>query len=250
MLAPSTVFRLKVKLIEACQDERVPIVKGTRAYRRVGKFNVPVPFMGKYARRTLTNYQRRHGLPADGTFNAPTQRKLMPPSVGEKAVAIMEGWAREGWRESPAFSNEVPKLAAYAAHHGLTKWYQNMGWPWCAFAGFLALKAAGSRTAAAGFAGRFNALYTVDILRTAQRREDGMRVVPPSQVKRGLIALINFPGGQIVDHFGMTRGRIILGFVRLVEGNTSASSAGSQSNGGQMACKIRRASTITFVEAT
>lgn len=178
---------------------------------------------------------------------------LIPPPVktpGEKAVDLMEHWAAEGWRENPPFSNHVPQLSAFAAQHGLSTWYAGMGWPWCAFAGMLALKASGSSTAAQGFAGKFNALYTVDILAKARAGQDGMRIVPPAQVKRGLVCLLDFPGGQIVDHYGMTRGRIIFGLVRTVEGNTSSDASGSQFNGGQMATKIRRASGITFVSVS
>lgn len=251
MLSPVAVFKFKVALIRACAKEGIRLVPGTRAYRKVGGVTVPVLGMGKPARSTLAYYQRKHGLPADGILNAPTRRNLIPPpvlTVGEKAVSLMESWAAAGWTEKPAGSNHVPQLSAFAASHGLTTWYQNMGWPWCAFAGMLALLASGSETARLGFAGKFNALYTVDTLAKAKAGAYGMRIVPASQCRRGLIGLLDEPGGQIVDHFVMTRGRIILGLVRTVEGNTSPTDAGSQDNGGSMATKIRRASTITFVE--
>lgn len=252
MLSPKTVFRLKVALIKACQAQGIEIAPGTRAYRRVGKVNIPVPGMGKPARLTLRRYQYDNKLPVDATFNAKTRAKLIPPpvlSVGEKAVALMESWAAEGWNEQPPGSNHVPQLSAFATHHGLTKWYATMGWPWCEFAGMLALLASGSTTAKEGFAGKFNALYTVDTLAKAKKGAYGMRIVSASQCRRGLIGLLDEPGGSIVDHFVMTRGKIVLGLVRTVEGNTIADgAAGSDFNGGQMATRIRRASTITFVE--
>lgn len=254
MLSPVRVFKFKVVLIRKCEAEHIKLAPGTRAYRRVGTAIVPVLGLGKAGRETLRRYQVRHHLPADGTLNTPTQHSLIPPpvlSVGEKAVALMESWARDGWTEHPAGSNRVPELSRVAAGLGLSKWYASMGWPWCEFAGMLALLASGSETARLGFAGKFNALYTVDTLAKAKAGADGMRIVPASQCRRGLIGLLDEPGGAIVDHFVMTRGKIILGLVRTVEGNTIADgAAGSDFNGGQMATKIRRASTLTFVEAT
>lgn len=207
--------------------------------------------LGLPGRRFLRRLLIAYGHKPSSSLTPEVRAWLIPPapkSVGEKAVDLMESWAAAGWRESPAYSNKVPPLEAFAAKHGLSTWYQAMGWPWCAFAGMLALYASGSSTAHAGIAGKFNALYTVDIYNKAKLGLYGMRVVPRAQVGRGLIGLLDEPGGAIVDHFIMTRGRIVLGLVRTVEGNTIAEgSSGSDSNGGQMACRIRRASTITFV---
>lgn len=206
--------------------------------------------LGLPGRRFLSRLRVAYGYKPVRSFTPAVRAWLIPPpvkTVGEKAVDLMEHWAAEGWTEKPAGSNHVPQLSAFAASHGLTSWYARMGWPWCEFAGMLALLASGSVTAREGFAGRFNALYTVDTLVKAKAGAYGMRIIPASKVTRGCIGLLDEPGGSIVDHFVMTRGRVYLGLVRTVEGNTSPTNAGSQDNGGSMACKVRRASTITFV---
>lgn len=163
----------------------------------------------------------------------------------EKAVRTMNVWAGRGMKESPAGSNKVPDLQALAKTLGLSSFYRNMGWPWCAFAVMLAMLQHGSKTAQLGLKqGKFNALYTPDILYHAGRNNFGMRIVGPGEAKPGDLAMINFPGGdRRVDHVGMVTKSPANGWVETVEGNTS--SAGSQDNGGAVLRKNRPLSQVT-----
>jgi hypothetical protein len=160
--------------------------------------------------------------------------------VPERAVVRMERWAGQGVMEQPAGANQVPVLAALCKQLGLSSWYQKMGWPWCCHAGFLPALEAGGVSAKAGYAGKFNVLYTVSILDNAQAARHGMRVVGRSQARRGDIGLVNFPGGDPrVDHFVRLREAPTSSIVKTVEGNTSSGGTGSQDNGGMMALRER-----------
>jgi hypothetical protein len=92
--------------------------------------------------------------------------------------------------------------------------------------------------------GKFNALYTVDILNKALNNQCGMRVVGASQAQPGDLVMMNFPGGDPrVDHVGMVRKAPAGGSVETVEGNTSL--AGSQDNGGGVFFKNRPLSNVS-----
>lgn len=143
-------------------------------------------------------------------------------AVRERATARMEAWAVRGVAERPAGSDRVPALQRLARRLGLADWYCRMGWPWCAFAVFLASHAAGGQTAAAGLRdSAFNALYTPTILAEAQAARFGMRVVAGSQALRGDLALFDWgPGGDPVDHVGRLVRPPQGGSVATVDGNT------------------------------
>ncbi len=58
--------------------------------------------------------------------------------------------------------------------------------------------------------------------------------------KHGFIAFFDFPGGEKIDHVGIVISDNGDGTVTTVEGNTTADGkTGSQSNGGEVAIKIR-----------
>lgn len=156
-----------------------------------------------------------------------------------KAMDLMLYWADQGVKEAPAGSNKVPTLQELARALKLSSFYVNMGWPWCAFAVMLAALKHGSKTATYGLRqGKFNALYTPDILYHAGRNNYGMRVVGASQAQPGDFVMINFPGGDPrVDHIGMVTKAPSGGWVQTVEGNTSSN--GSQDNGGAVLRKNR-----------
>ncbi len=162
-----------------------------------------------------------------------------------KAMDLMVAWANSGVMESPSGSNKVPTLQALSRSLNLSSFYTNMGWPWCAFAVMLAALRHDSKTATYGLRqGKFNALYTPDILYHAGRNNYGMRVVGASQAKPGDFVMINFPGGDPrVDHIGMVTKAPAGGWVETVEGNTSA--AGSQDNGGAVLRKNRPLSVVS-----
>jgi hypothetical protein len=167
-----------------------------------------------------------------------------PAYQPSEAASLMESWA--GYTENPAGSNKVPQLMELGRKLGVG-WEAGMGYPWCGYASFLSALARGGKAAKAGLIDhKFNALYTVDILANAQKAQNGLKVVGASQAKRGDLVMFNFPGGDPrVDHIGRLRAAPSGDFASTVEGNTSAGSAGSQSNGGGVYLRDRPMSDIT-----
>lgn len=161
------------------------------------------------------------------------------------AMLTMRYWAAGGLVEQPAGSNIVPALQTIGRKHGARA--AAMGYPWCAYAAFLAALPHGGKSATAGLVEqRFNALYTPEILVKAQNAEHGLRIVGLSQVRPGDLALFNFTGGDPrVDHIG----RVVTppgnsGLFESVEGNTSSDNGGSQSNGGGVYVRTRPVSIV------
>jgi hypothetical protein len=210
--------------------------------------DVKGPKFGKASVRQLEATRLHMGLPAKGGWDAPFKKKLADSklTMGQRAVRHLEAWAKAGWKEQPAGSNRVPQLATVARNAGLSDWYQRMGWPWCLFAAMLAAYLERSATARAAFRGQWNGLWTVAMLRAAQRRDFGMRLLTKDEPwPRGTYVLVNFAGGDVVDHVFVLRTRVVFGVawvveLKTVEGNTSLGAAGSQSNGGAMALRVRR----------
>lgn len=188
------------------------------------------------------------------------RRRPQIQSVGAKAADRMVRWYLQRYRESPAGSNRVPELARLAKQTGLSTWYQQMGWPWCGFAVFLAALAEGSASARQGLKqGRFNALYTPEIRAVAARGAFGLGAVSPRNARKGTGLLFDFGGGNgsEVDHVGYALGRAGEdvkvgdttfragpGEIVTVEGNTSYDSNGSQANGGAVAVRVRPISQV------
>jgi predicted chitinase len=175
---------------------------------------------------TLTEQDQRYllgkdELPAAYSRRAEERARELAAMAGvpELAVAEMEGWV--GLKERPPGSNRVPALGKVARELGLSDWYQKMGWPWCAFAAFLAALRVGGQTAEQGLRqGAFNALYCPAILAEAQAGRFGMRVVPASQAARGDLVLFDWsPQGDPADHVGRLV-RAPDGVVATVDGNT------------------------------
>lgn len=167
-------------------------------------------------------------------------------TVAEKATDRMVHWASKGYKET--VNNVVPELSKLASSTGLSWWYTKMGWPWCAFAVFLAARAEGLRVGPQklGFEGKFNVLYCPDILATARRGEDGLRVVGRKDVRKGDLVLFDFQGDGVVDHIGRYVSAGPNGLVT-VEGNTSYDDGGSQANGGAVAVRNRSWSQVTAI---
>jgi hypothetical protein len=99
-----------------------------------------------------------------------------------------------------------------------------MGYPWCAYAAFLAALEAGGTTADAGLRrGLFNALYVPAVLAEAQAGRFGLRVMAVSQAERGDLALFDWaPGGDPADHLGRLVAPPADGSVTTVDGNTDS----------------------------
>jgi hypothetical protein len=180
--------------------------------------------------------------------------------VGSRAAERMVGWYKLGWREQPAGSNVVPQLQAFAKRLGLASYYVDMGFAWCGFSVFTSALAEGSKAAKAGLLeGKFNALYTPEIRTTAAACRFWLKQVSLRQIQHGTMLEFDFGGsnGTEVDHVGYALGapgeavevdgkmlKPKKSEVVTVEGNTSYDDAGSQSNGGCVAVKIRPLSVI------
>jgi hypothetical protein len=173
------------------------------------------------------------------------QKAVPPASAQSKALKIMQAWASQGLKEQPAGSNKVPRLHEIAQANGISAQYSNMGYPWCAFAIMLAANNAGSAAAKAGFAGKFNVLYVPDIESQARSGRYGMRLVGWGDARPGDFLIFNWDGG-VPDHTGMLVSTEV-GYAVTVEGNTSADSGGSQSNGGGVYIRHRDRSLIQSI---
>lgn len=163
-----------------------------------------------------------------------------------KALSIMRGWAADHLVEQPANSNVVPRLVALGKESGCSAGTYRMGWPWCAYGVMLAALRAGSQTAKDGLISwKFNPLYVPEIEQLARSGRFGMRVVSWADAKPGDFVTFNWDGG-VPDHIGMLLSRVST-VATCVEGNTSPSSAGSQSNGGGVYVRDRNRSLIQAV---
>ena len=216
-----------------------------RAQRALG-----VPDDGAYGPVTASaaaGWKVRAGYPAelvDNTLAPRDQRYLrsrnpLPPEyekraarrapglaasllVPGRAAGAMEAWAGAGLRERPPGSDRVPALARLGRELGLDELVWRMGYPWCAYAAFLAALGAGGRTADAGLRrSEFNALYVPTILAEAQTGRFGLRVVAPSQAARGDLVLFDWsPLGDPAEHLGRLVRPPEGGTVVSVDGNT------------------------------
>jgi hypothetical protein len=144
--------------------------------------------------------------------------------VPGEAVAEMEAWAAIGLRERPAGSDRVPALARLGHDLRLAEETSAMGFPWCAYAAFLAALKVGGGTAEAGLRrGLFNALYVPAILAEAHAGRFGLRVMARSQAERGDLALFDWgPGGDPADHLGRLVSPPMGRSVTTVDGNTDS----------------------------
>jgi hypothetical protein len=114
----------------------------------------------------------------------------------------------------------LPELVALARRLGVVDASAGMGFPWCAFAAFLAALACGGRTAAIGLRhSAFNPLYVPDVYDAAKAGLFGLSVVEASGAARGDLVLFDWPGGDPVDHVGRLRHPIAAGVVSTVDGN-------------------------------
>lgn len=168
-----------------------------------------------------------------------------PPPIRERTLAEARRWI--GVTESPAGSNRVPALSAWAKGLGVATWY--MGFAWCAWFAFTCALAAGSSSARRGLVERqFNALYTVDIVELARAGKFGLSVVEAADVLPGDFALIDFPGGDpLVDHQETVEVpplEVGSGEYVSIGGNTSPGDSGSQSNGGGVFRRRRYTSQV------
>jgi hypothetical protein len=140
-----------------------------------------------------------------------------------RATCLLERWAYRGLREEPPGSNRVPQLVALATQLEVAEPLVRMGFPWCAFAVFLAALREGGRTAALGLRRRsFNALYAPDVLAAAEKGRFGLRIVPEHEAWRGDLVLFDWDlsTGDPADHVARLVAPPVSGQVRTVDGNS------------------------------
>ncbi len=157
----------------------------------------------------------RHSVATTRTGSEPTCRSA-PPSCSSAG--------RSGaLREEPPGSDRVPQLVTLATELEVAARFLRMGFPWCAFAVFLAALAEGGRTAALGLRrGSFNALYTPDVLTAAEKGRFGLQIVPAEEAWRGDLVLFDWDlaSGDPADHVGRLVEPPDNGRVRTVDGNS------------------------------
>jgi hypothetical protein len=157
------------------------------------------------------------------------------PSHSLKSRVLTLASKELGVKENPAGSNRQ-KFGA---------WYGLNGEPWCAIFVSYVLSHCGRPFKYAG---------VPLILEAARAGQDGLEVIPFSKVKASLraghvvLACYDWPGESpgVPDHVGFVSGMLSPVTFQAIEGNTSSSSSGSQSNGGEV-CRKSRA--LTDVEA-
>lgn len=176
----------------------------------------------------VTAWKRTRGDDDPTNVLSVDDQERLEADVPLRAVRLMEQWATSGFREDPPRSNRVPPLIALAERQEVAGAYSGMGYPWCAFAAFLAALVAGGRSATSGLRERrFNPLYTPTILDEARAGEFGLRIVPPAEAFRGDLVLFDwdFNAGDPTDHVARLAHAPVDGRVRTVDGNSGVDGA-------------------------
>lgn len=143
--------------------------------------------------------------------------------------------AHVGVTESPPGSNTGPQINEWERAVGM------IGQPWCGAFAFACLEYGGVK----GLDGRMR--YVPFIVEDAKAGIHGLlKIVPRAERKAGDLLIYQWDTGP-VDHVGLYISTDPDGNYRTVEGNTSTSVAGSQSNGGIVANKVRSPTTVAYV---
>jgi peptidoglycan hydrolase-like protein with peptidoglycan-binding domain len=180
---------------------------------------------GPVTARTVAGWQRARGAEPSGELD-PLERRRLVGDVLLRAVRLMEHWAIARIGEEPAGSNCVPELVSLAERLEVRAEYSAMGYPWCAFAAFLAALAAGGHTAAFGLRRRsFNPLYAPEVLAEAKARKFGLTLVDNQDAFRGDLVLFDwdFAAGDPADHVARLVAAPDNGMIRTVDGNSGDS---------------------------
>ena len=175
--------------------------------------------LGPVTAAAIAAWKRSRGLRGEGLTAAEHERLVA--DVPLLAVRQMERWV--GLHEVPRGSNRVPELVTLAGRLGVPASLGRMGYPWCAFAVFLAALAHGGESAARGLCRReFNAVYTPAVLAAEKAGGLGLRVVPSALAFRGDLVLFDwdFVHGDPVDHVGRLVEIPVDGRVQTVDGNS------------------------------
>jgi hypothetical protein len=160
--------------------------------------------------------------PASRELDPDDQRRLID-DVPLRAARLMEHWAFVGVGEEPAGSNHVPELEALAERLEVRPEFSRMGYPWCAFAVFLAALVARGKTAGQGLRRRlFNPLYAPAVLEEARAGRFGLALVATRRAFRGDLVLFDWDleRGDPSDHVARLVEAPTNGRVRTVDGNS------------------------------
>jgi hypothetical protein len=178
---------------------------------------------GPVTARAVADWKRARDDPAPTPDLSLAQRRRLFADVLLRAVRTMERWTVAGLHEQPPGSNRVPELIELADRLEVAPAFRGMGFPWCAFAVFLAALAAGGETAAAGLRQRaFNPLYAPALLAEARAGTFGLRLVEAGEAFRGDLVLFdwNFAIGDPSDHVARLVRAPAKSLVETVDGNS------------------------------
>jgi hypothetical protein len=181
---------------------------------------------GKYGPVTaaaVKAWKRARGSPRRSGNLSPDDQDRLRADLLLRATYLLERWAYRGLREEPLGSNCVPQLVTLAAQLEVAEPIVRMGFPWCAFAVFLAALGEGGRTAALGLRRRsFNALYAPDVLAAAEKGRFGLQIVPEQEAWRGDLVLFDWDltSDDPADHVARLVEPPVNGQVRTVDGNS------------------------------
>jgi hypothetical protein len=177
---------------------------------------------GPQTAHAVAAWKRARGMRPASKELDPLDRRELHADVLLRAVRLMEHWAVVRVGEDPVGSNRVPELVSLAERLDVLPEFSQMGYPWCAFAVFLAALVAGGKTAAAGLRRKaFNPLYAPEILAEAKARRHGLRLVDQAAAFRGDLVLFDWDldAGDPADHVARLRAPPVDGRVRTVDGN-------------------------------
>jgi peptidoglycan hydrolase-like protein with peptidoglycan-binding domain len=178
---------------------------------------------GPVTAAAVRGWKRSRGDPRPSAGLSADEQSRLRGDVPLRATFLLERWASRRLREEPPGSNRVPQLVALAERLQVAAPFDEMGFPWCGFAVFLAALAEGGKTAALGLCRRsFNALYTPDVLAAAQAGRFGLRIVTAQEAWRGDLVLFDWDltRGDPADHVARLVEAPANGRISTVDGNS------------------------------
>jgi len=180
-----------------------------------------------------------NGSPAAKWFKKNRKRiegvlvKARPKHKSLRAKALALAAAKIGVKESPPNSN----------HTAFGVWFGMDHEPWCAIFVSWVLSHVGRP---------FRYSYVPSIVADAKLKKDGLSIIPfrwvGNALKEGhvVLACYDWPGESpgIADHVGFVEKVLSNSSFQAIEGNTTPSDGGNQSNGGEVCRKVRNVSDV------
>lgn len=181
------------------------------------------PSYGKSLEGFLTGEKKR--TPAMIVRARQRRKKL---DIGARALEIAKQYV--GVKENPPGSNRVM----------FSEWYGMIG-PWCAMFVTYCFVKAGSKAFERG--ARW--AYCPYLLNDSRANRNGVTAVSRAIVVPGDVVLFSWKQDGVANHVGIVAGNIdSAGNFATVEGNSSPTNAGSQSNGGMVVERVRNVSQV------